>query len=288
MALRWKMNKYEIDNSIRVTQNDLKKYIGKRFEMNNYGELIVLGLGGRRGEHKLYICEFTKTGYQTMTSNSNILSGRVKDPYYPIIYGIGYLGGLKLSGNPYLELLYVRWKNMLARCYYPKNPEYVRYTSRGVSVDDRWHDFSKFVKDYEKLYGYDYDNIDVLAIDKDIIGCGTKYSKEHCCLVNNDLNSYFAYHQSRNNTSETGIYYLKVVDKWRATISINGNSKNLGHFKHKKSALDVYWGTKFQYFKMKFKGIDSIIYNGAIDKLIRDAKLAGVILEGREDEESII
>ena len=39
------------------------------------------------------------------------------------------------------------WANMIARCSNPKRPDFSRYGGRGISVCDRWRDFSNFVAD---------------------------------------------------------------------------------------------------------------------------------------------
>lgn len=42
---------------------------------------------------------------------------------------------------------YNSWAMMLSRCENPKNDRYQRYGGRGISVCDRWHDFSSFLAD---------------------------------------------------------------------------------------------------------------------------------------------
>lgn len=42
---------------------------------------------------------------------------------------------------------YNTWAMILSRCGNPKNDRYQRYGGRGISVCDRWHDFSSFLAD---------------------------------------------------------------------------------------------------------------------------------------------
>lgn len=42
---------------------------------------------------------------------------------------------------------YVAWKNMRARCNRPNHPDYANYGGRGITVCDRWDDFSLFLAD---------------------------------------------------------------------------------------------------------------------------------------------
>lgn len=44
--------------------------------------------------------------------------------------------------------MYTIWRNLKARCYYPRNDDYDRYGGRGIAVCDRWRDsFEAFLSD---------------------------------------------------------------------------------------------------------------------------------------------
>ena len=52
------------------------------------------------------------------------------------------------------------WKNMLQRCYNPKNPCYKNYGGRGIIVCDRWKEFVNFLADMgERPAGMSLDRI---------------------------------------------------------------------------------------------------------------------------------
>jgi hypothetical protein len=53
------------------------------------------------------------------------------------------------SGHP----LYATWCNMMTRCYNPIYNGTENYSGRGITVCDRWHDFSSFAEDIERLIG---------------------------------------------------------------------------------------------------------------------------------------
>jgi hypothetical protein len=42
---------------------------------------------------------------------------------------------------------YYAWRNMMSRCYNPKNASYLWYGARGVGVCPRWHSFDAFIED---------------------------------------------------------------------------------------------------------------------------------------------
>ncbi|PGE07853.1 hypothetical protein COM54_22085 [Bacillus toyonensis] len=163
----------------------MENIIGKRFKTNNCNEFIVL----RKSKEKqktaaLFEVEFDKINgvkYKTLAVKNNILSGRVKNPYYSTVHGIGYLGSASKKGN---ESIYQRWLNMLYRCYDTKNKQYHNYGGNGVIVCDRWKSFEHFLSDFKQLKGYDENNLKNLEIDKDSKIPGNKiYSPETCMLI---------------------------------------------------------------------------------------------------------
>lgn len=105
---------------------------------------------------------------------------------------------------------YVKWRNMIERCYGPpmkgrKN----RY--HGVKVDDRWRNFSAF---YSWFYLYSSDRRDVL--DKDLIGGGTVYGPDACCLIPNNLNTFLSRSEYRGilpGVSRVGNGFEGVIQK---------------------------------------------------------------------------
>ncbi|MEK5016503.1 hypothetical protein COL81_17420 [Bacillus toyonensis] len=84
--------------------------------------------------------------------------------------------------------LYSTWDNMMRRCHVEHHPNYKYYGGKGVTVDERWHDFDKFVYDIDNhmlnghlLYQKGY------HLDKDIKG-GKIYSLENCMIITAEEN----------------------------------------------------------------------------------------------------
>ncbi|WP_440971091.1 NUMOD1 domain-containing DNA-binding protein [Peribacillus frigoritolerans] len=78
--------------------------------------------------------------------------------------------------------LYYTWNGMMYRCYKEYHSHYKYYGARGVTVDERWHDFWNFVYDVDNylldgylLYENGYD------LDKDLKG-GNTYSLNSCTV----------------------------------------------------------------------------------------------------------
>jgi hypothetical protein len=156
--------------------------VGDILESNNYGDYRVLASG--KGSK---VCiEFLKTGYKLTTTLNVAVTGNVKDPYYPSIRGVGYLGVGKektqVAGK--MTKAYQSWIDMLKRCYDPyflnKNKTY-----RNCFVCKEWFNFQVFAKWHNNNYVDGYD------LDKDIKQRGVEfkvYSPSTCEHVPKSVN----------------------------------------------------------------------------------------------------
>lgn len=158
-----------------------KGFVGEVFQSNKYGEFKVLRRSGTRSPESsvaVYEIRFTKTGYVTENEKDNILNGRVRDPYFPIYNGVGFIGDTttRPSGVRRDKKSYSRWKKMLARCYNPDHSAYSDYGGRGIKVCQRWHCFANYEKDLPNLPNYgepDHNTVDRINNDGD-------YEPENC------------------------------------------------------------------------------------------------------------
>ncbi|MGG0789279.1 hypothetical protein ABE132_11210 [Peribacillus simplex] len=93
-----------------------------------------------------------------------------------------------MEGNKKKHSLYYTWNGMMYRCYKKKHSHYKYYGAKGVTVDERWHDFWNFVYDVDNnlhdghfLYEIGYD------LDKDLKG-GNTYSLDTCTVIRSSEN----------------------------------------------------------------------------------------------------
>lgn len=110
----------------------------------------------------------------------------VAERYEPSVHGVGFLGSKKFDHEcqTLRNRLNSTWSKMIERCYNPDHDKFSFYGGAGVTVCQRWHDFSAFVQDVTKLPGYGLwcDNPSEYQLDKDYLG-GTQYSPSHCVFL---------------------------------------------------------------------------------------------------------
>lgn len=107
---------------------------------------------------------------------------------------------------------YSVWNSLKNRCYDPKNKDYKSYGAKGVKMCDDWLNFQNFKAWYDENY-YEIDG-EYMAIDKDIIGNGSKiYSPENCLIVPFRINGMFVHKENgdmRGLQPVYGRYQVKV------------------------------------------------------------------------------
>ena len=164
--------------------------VGDRFKTIRDEEYVVVEYKNNR-EVTVEFCDDHK--YRLTTDGKYIKTGQIKNPYSPRIFGVGYHGvgmhkskaGSSKEGFTRLPA-YSTWCNMLSRCY---DKNYIDpHLYENSTVHEDWHCFQTFAEWY-------YDEISYCnfkgrrPVDKDILGDGTLYSAQTCCIVPHVINS---------------------------------------------------------------------------------------------------
>lgn len=208
-------------------QNKLK-FEGKIFDSTSFGKFEVTEY-----VNKEKVCvKFLATGYETSAKTSHILSGKVKDPYYPHIFERGYIGKGKYKSreNKKITKPYQLWHGMMSRCYDEKKHRR-QPTYKGCTVDPRWFNFQVFAAWWEDNY------IEGYELDKDIKVDGNKvYGPDTCMFVSCQKNNEKANAKHWKFLSPEGelfkIYNLKKFCAERGLHDGCMNYVNYGKLNH--------------------------------------------------------
>lgn len=173
-----------------------KDLVGQTFTNSRGQEFIVESLDPVRiKKHRIYNVIFLKTGYKTKSKRDEILNGLLRDKLLPDICGIASLGYATVKGN---QKTYLRWHNMISRCYNPETSGYHNYGGAGVRVCDRWLRFDYFMEDLVNIDGYDKESFEagILHLDKDLKQLHLPkseriYSLETCVLMTKKENDKY-------------------------------------------------------------------------------------------------
>lgn len=151
----------------------------------------------------------------------------------PTMCGIGYHGSEEIN---YQSKAYLRWHDMMNRCYNEKFHER-QSQYKGFTVCEEWHNFRNFEIWYiENTYGNES-----LDLDKDILFKGnTVYSPETCCLVPHFINTLFVNTRNGRGDYPVGVFFDIDKEKYRAAMSFMGRQIKLGTFDTDKEAFARY------------------------------------------------
>lgn len=141
-----------------MRKNLKEEYIGVEFTTNEGYQVIIIDyIDGK----KVQIMFLDEHKYKTWTQMSNLKKGKLKNPFHKSVYGVGYLGTdeneqvpkTRINGEKTRE--YILWHDMIKRCYdenyHKKYPTY-----KNDTVWTRWHNYSWFLKDMNKIKEYEY------------------------------------------------------------------------------------------------------------------------------------
>lgn len=194
--------------------NNRKYFINQVHEVPS-GKFKIVELDKNTYKHATVI--WLKDGNTQRIRLDVISTGSIKNPMYPSVCGVGYVGiGDYSTSNPYRDR-YNSWASMLARCHREKlKDKYTTYSE--ATCDASWLNYQNYCEFYEScLYrqsGW--------SLDKDLLILGNKhYSKENCVYLPNKINTAAL---SLPKTTKThgyrGVSPCHVSGKWMSTIKV--------------------------------------------------------------------
>lgn len=244
-----------------------KYQIGDFVKSNNCGIFEILS--NTRKDNKRLV-KFLDTGCEYFVDSSSINRGEVKDYLLPSVFGVG------ITGEPTIakcdRQCYVAWHGMLRRCYYTKLDTKRNFNTYSQSiVSENFKNFKYFKNWCKNQIGFSSKDVDgnYFTLDKDILVKGDKtYSEDTCCFVPQEINLMFTLRKNKRGKNPLGVYFNKVLLKYSASLSVNGNSVFLGLYEDKHSAFSAYKQAKECYIREtanKWKDkIDPRVYEALI------------------------
>ena len=234
-----KINKI-LDNESKITSSLKGNIIRSRkivkaltFNSTKSGKFTILRYYVGEDNRSYYDIRFVNTGYIVKDLRiGQIMTGEIKDFLCPVVHGVGFLGEkyteYRKEDPELYKCMYHRWTNMLRRCYNNKSNQYRIYGEKGVSVSKRWHNFSNYYHDIQKLDGFNRELVinGELTLDKDKLQKGAKhkvYSRETCCwLTPAEQNLYVNHDEAQDSLKR---YYRCLTPDAKVVIG-----KGIGKF----------------------------------------------------------
>lgn len=171
---RYKMGKK--DGLTKIKKNK-EKYEGKIFDSTSCGKFKVIQFNNSKNVE----IEFINTKFRTITSAEHVRSGLIKDPFFPYLYGRGYVGESHRQNIGDLKA-FKCWKHMMDRCY---REGYSSKTYENVEVCKEWYNFSNFKLWFQEHY------VEGFELDKDVLQKDVEYkvySPETCLFLPKEIN----------------------------------------------------------------------------------------------------
>lgn len=167
--------------------------------------------------------------FSIITTYQCFEKGNIKNPYFPELYGVGYIGIKYPTRNKKKKSKeYAAWSTMLERGYSQRLKK-IYPTYQETSVCKEWHNFENF---YEWIHSQEnfekWLSGERWEVDKDIIVKGNKiYSPETCVLVPPSINNLFIKADAIRGDLPVGVKFHKQKQKYEVACSINGKQQYL-------------------------------------------------------------
>ena len=256
------MGKTKIENRLGEENINHQGCLMKIVKYNRVDDIIVEFQDKYKGRvHTQYQC---------------FIRGNVKNPYYPMVLGVGMIGSkysAKVDNEEAEE--YQAWKGMIYRCF-DENTKKRQPTYKDSTCCEEWLLYENF---YEWLHSQE--NFNILRnkskwnVDKDILIKGNKiYSPETCCLVPMNVNFLFLKKDNYRGDLLIGVKRSNKSFISRCSNPFTGEREYLGSYGSQYQAFLAYKKRKEDLIKQ----VAEIEYNnGNIIKPCYDAMLNYVV-----------
>lgn len=226
----------------KIVFNKRTEYVGKVFHSSNGEPLTIIDYQGA-----LEVAVKDSRGNIFVVEMGNLKKSNVKNPYTPIVYGVGYfgVGKHKSASSRRTTKPYKIWNHIMERCYSEEyHSKYETY--KDCSVCEEWHNFQNFARWYEENY-YEVEG-ERMELDKDILIKGNKvYSPETCIFVPQGINSLFI--KANKLRGDLPIGVTRNRGRLMVSFSKYGKQQVIYGFNNPIEAFNAYKEHKEEYIK---------------------------------------
>ena len=185
-------------------------------------------------------------GHVAKVSSDQVRNGNIRNPFYPTLYGVAYMGvgkhKAKIKGKHVQQ--YSIWTGAVCRCYCPvrlaKRPSY-----NGCTLSKEFLCYQNFAEWYttHESYGLGYE------LDKDLLVKGNKvYSAETCTMLPREINLAIRTDRKKSSDLPVGVLENKIGG-YTAGVRIKTKDCHLGTFNTIEEASAAYVKAKEAYVK---------------------------------------
>lgn len=156
--------------------------------------------------------------------------GTICDPFFPSLYGVGYMGmRTSYKGADKYARQYEVWNSMMKRCYNENCERHTWYED--CTVAEEWHCFANFLKWYNQHYYKLPDGMGDLDLDKDMKSHNNKvYGPDTCLLIPAAINRRIYHRITSSSDLPLGVTYDKKTGKYKARGRINKKDVYFGKY----------------------------------------------------------
>jgi hypothetical protein len=136
--------------------------------------------------------------------------------------------------------LYSIWKHIKARCFNPKSIDYVRYGGRGIAMQENWiNDFIAFKNYAETIENYSIFLLNEAKMSMDRIDVNGGYFEGNIRFADATIQARNRGIQKNNTSGYIGVSFIKALDKYLASITVNKKVIRIGYDKCPKKASEI-------------------------------------------------
>lgn len=218
----------------------MRKYqIGNVYPTNCGVDAMIVENSGL-GKQLVKVRWLDEFGYELVVHTSNLLLGKIYNPYAKLMQGLGYVGvgDYDVSVNGVRTLEYETWKGVFHRAYSEKYSK-GKPTYDTCEVNPEWYCFQDFGKWINTQIGW---KLPDWQIDKDLLVKGNKeYGTETCVLLPRRLNMLIVNRVGGRGDLPIGVHWDTEREKYVGQFrDASGNRGGMKRFENPDEAFIYY------------------------------------------------